>query len=183
MKLVVRDGVLFVRTDSSSIPLREVAPADMAPFMIGVGPFGKALEFFGYHPETRTLYLLKDTDVKADARDLIQHQGVIPIFALRRAIGGPGTLPMFWANKENKVITKHMVAAMQYYVTPDEIVLTHMSVQPKYRRQGVNTLLVDTVMSNYPGRKVVFDDPTPDGKRFMRGRGFESFECDDGSCA
>jgi hypothetical protein len=92
----------------------------------------------------------------------------MPIFPQRRGIGGPGTLHMFWNNKENKPATKLLAAALQYVPTDDALYITHMSVRPKWRRNRMNWLMVEAARSNYPDLPVVFDDPTEMGKKFIR---------------
>jgi hypothetical protein len=172
VKLAKRGSTVYVTTGVESTPLREVSPDTARRFMINVGPFGKAAEFLGYSQHHHILYFLKDSEKKAE---VIQHvqEGLMAAFPMHRpGYGGPGTLDLFWSHPRFKPITKRLAAAMQYIVLEDEIVITHMSVRPMYRRQRLNSLLVDFVVERNPSRKVVFDDPTDQGRKFMKGRGF-----------
>jgi hypothetical protein len=97
--------------------------------------------------------------------------GNIAIFPLHRARNGLGTLDMFWQNRETKALTKLLAGAVQYVVLDDEVMITHMSVRPKWRRNGLNTLMIEVIEANNPGKPLVYDNPTDMGKQFMVSRG------------
>ena len=104
----------------------------------------------------------------------------IPVFHLRRALGGPGTIEMFWQNAS----TQYLVGAVQYVIgkepAPDDpdyeklkdqdfnyLLVTHMAVSTEFQRNKVNTFMIDLLVSHYPHRILYFDDPTDQGRAFM----------------
>lgn len=175
MKLAKRGSTVYVTTGVENTPLREISHDTATRFLVNVGPFGRMAEFLGYSEHSYILYFLKDSKNRSEVITHVQ-QGTMPVFPIHRpGYGGPGTLDLFWSHPPFKPVTKYLAAAMQYVVLDDEIVITHMSVRPMYRRQHLNSLLVDFVVERNPNRKVVFDDPTDQGKKFMQGRGFSGF--------
>lgn len=171
MRLFRQGKTVFVEDGESVRPLREYAAEEIEDLLLNVGPLGRVAAMFGYHPETYVLYLLKSSDDKPALREGAR-VGRFPLFRLRAVMWSRGTLQQFWEEKENKPFTKRLAAAMQYYVDGDNVVLTHMAVRPALRRNRVNSLLVEVLQSNHPGKTFVFDDPTEMGSKFMKGRGF-----------
>jgi len=132
------------------------------------GPFGRMGEFFGFHPKTSVLYLFADPADRKEMYENLKADRVKqpPLFHRHRpAYGGhPGTLEAFWKNRA----TSKMMAAVQYYADGDTLVVTHMTVKPKWRRNRVNTFLVDWVMNHVGTKRVVFEEPTEEGGKFMK---------------
>ena len=48
-----------------------------------------------------------------------------------------------------------------------------MSVRKGWRRQNLNTLMIQTFKKNWPGREVKFSPPTDAGKAFIGARGYD----------
>lgn len=169
MKLVKRKKRVYIydAETGSSMPLADASPEDVDSLTVIVGPLGPMGAFFGFAEETRVLYFLKDSDNYSAFVELVQG-GMMPIFSQRRAIGGPGTLEMFWKNPETRPATKMLAGALQFIPEDDALYITHMSVQPAWRRNRLNWLMVEGVRLRDPERPIVFDDPTEMGKKFMR---------------
>lgn len=170
--LKVGKNVYLVGDDGARRKLRDVKPEEIEPLLIGLGPFGPMGEFMGYHASTHIVYALEDSDDREQVIEYIKAE-MTAIYPLRRAMGGPGTIEMFWRNSHNRPLLKLLVGAVQYYAHDGKLVITHMSVRPKWRRHGLNSLMVDNIASSHPGSEVIYDDPTEMGKRFMRGRGIQ----------
>lgn len=171
MYLTKRGKTVYVESAADSIPLRQLPPeVAYKELIVAVGPFGPTAEFFGYDRNTYVLYFLQDS---ADLRALTEmaRSGDIAIFPRRRAIGGPGTLDMFWKNSETKALTKLLAGAVQYIVLDNKVIITHMSVRSKWRRNGLNTLMIEVIEAAHPGKSLVYEDPTDMGKKFMASRG------------
>jgi hypothetical protein len=170
-KLIKRGGTVYLATEEGAAPLRDLTFDDVSPLILNVGPLGPTGEFFGYDRNTYLMYFLTNGAYASRALNIVR-TGEIPIYRLTRAMtASKGTLDMFWANPDTKGMTKLLAAAMQYVRADDKIIITHMSVLPKWRRNRINSLMVDTIAAKYPGRPIVFDAPTDLGKKFMSSRG------------
>lgn len=172
MYLTKRGKTVYVKSADDSIPLREL-PLDAARknLTVIVGPFGPMGEVFGYHRNTRILYFLQDGADRPAVIEMVQLSIVAVFPRRRRAMFGPGTLDMFWQNRETKALTKLLAGAVQYVVLDDQVMITHMSVRPKWRRNGLNTLMIEDIEATNPGKPLVYEDPTDMGKKFMASRG------------
>lgn len=170
MYLEKQGKVVYAVDDGQRAPTRELTAADIQPLLVNVGPFGPAGKFFGYHENTFILYLLLDSDDRPAIVDDVK-AGKVAIYPRRRAVGGPGTLDMFWRSRNVKSITKLLVGAVQYAVLDDKVVITHMSVLPKWRRNRLNTLMIEAIAQDHPGMPFEYDAPTDMGEKFMTSRG------------
>jgi GNAT superfamily N-acetyltransferase len=86
----------------------------------------------------------------------------VPIFRLRRK-GRLGTIDAFW--QEN--MAQLLAGAIQFAVLPNQLILTHMAVRTNWRKQGINSRLVDYLKQRYPRRQIVYDSPTKMGQGFI----------------
>jgi hypothetical protein len=91
----------------------------------------------------------------------------IPVFQMRRMIGGPGTLEMFW----DMAASKLLAGAVQFIVEDKDLVITHMVVDNPYQRNRINSFMIDQVQKEYPERNLLFHDLTDKGRSFMEGYG------------
>lgn len=91
----------------------------------------------------------------------------IPLFMDGNPIGGPGSLNMFMKNKLRR---KHLLGGLMFREYPDRLVVSHMVIEPKARRKGYNSLMVDTIEKDF-GQTAEFYDVTDDGRKFMLARG------------
>lgn len=98
----------------------------------------------------------------------------LPIFQNRRAIGGPGTLDMFWENPS----TRNLIAAVQYTASPEDqdLIITHMVVRDPYQRNRINSYMIDQLLQQYPDRELYFHDLTDQGRSFMQSYGGRDFD-------
>lgn len=157
---------------------------DLRKNTVIVGPFGAMGEMFGYDKNTGILlFLVHDSDRKKAVEMLLDEssKGVMPIFARRRASYGPGTLDMFWENPKTKKLTKLCAAAVQFFTYDSEtkghvLVVTHMSVRPKWRNNRLNALMIDFLVAHEGAKTLEFEDVTKDGEKFMQSYGGSAYE-------
>lgn len=130
-------------------------------FFFGKGAY---IMWFFRSPTGRQRYLeiLDDPEAKE----------TVPIFPVRLPVGfGPGSLERFWKVKTSKLL----VGAIQFSVTDDQIVITHMSVKPKYRRNRVNSFMIDEIKKTFPDKGLFFHELTKQGRAFMKKYGGQEF--------
>jgi len=98
----------------------------------------------------------------------------LPLFQNRRAIGGPGTLDVFWKAKS----TDYLVGAVQFVAEEDssDLIITHMMVREEFQRNRINSFMIELIQDRYPGRKLYFHDLTDQGRKFMLGYGGEELK-------
>ena len=156
--------------------LRDATLKSLSENILVIGPFGPVARFFGYSPETHILCFVEKP---ADKKLLLkvakgEAEGDIPMFAQRRPIGSRGTIAMFWSRPLNKKI---LAGAIQYYPMDQKkiLVLTHMAVKEKWRRQGLNTQMIEYLKARYPDYQLLFHEPTDDGEAFMKKYGYQEY--------
>ena len=155
-------------------------PTDLRDNIIIVGPFGPTAEFFGHDKTTHLLYFLQDEADRPAVIDRIKNQDVaifqphVPRHLLWRGIG---SISLFW---KHSLARKYLAGALQYHfeIWPSGEVLvgTHMAVKPKWRRNKLNSLMIDFLHSEYPNHRILFHELTQDGKAFMKVYGGEEYQ-------
>ena len=160
------------------VPMRDVAAAKRfdgaEQNVMIVGPFGFVAEMFGIHPKSHVLYLFADPKARAASYEGMRSGTMdYAVFSHYRAgMAGRGTLDAFWSQRA----TKKMAAAVQYFLDGKTLVVTHMAVQPKWRRSRINTWLIDMIVDATEAEKVAFESPTADGMEFMRSYGGSEYK-------
>lgn len=156
--------------------LKESTPEALRENIAVIGPFGPIAKFFGYNPETSILCFVEEPKNKKLLIKIAKGEigGEIPMFALHRPIASRGTLDMFWSRPLNRKI---LGGAIQFFPIPSKkiLVLTHMAVKPKWRRQGLNTKMVEYLQARYPGYELRFHSPTDMGASFMEKYGYQEY--------
>lgn len=147
-----------------------LATEELAKNAVTVGPFGDVAAVFGYDPNTYLLYLMEDSAniPRLQAAILGDSKDAFPLFPIRVPYG-VGAIDMFWQQR----LAKLMAGAVQYVVTPDRIIITHMAVKAKWRRQKLNTKMIQLIMQKYPSRTLSFLQVTEDGRKFVESFGGE----------
>lgn len=143
-----------------------ISDNDFEQRSLTVGPLGRACPP-GYHPNTMVLYFLLDGKDKQRLIAAAQGQSLeaLPLFPHCR-VGNIGTLDAFWLLP---LAANTLAAAIQFIPMQNNVIITHMAVKPQWRRQGINSRLVESVQRRFPYQKIVFHDLTDDGKRFIEG--------------
>lgn len=160
--------------------LREWKPEDLSDNIIIVGPFGPTAEFFGHDKTTHLLYFLQDEADRPAVIDRIKSQDLaifqphVPLHLLWR---GTGSISLFW---KHSLAKKYLAGALQYHFetwpSGEVLVLTHMAVKSKWRRNKLNSLMIDFLHSEYPNHRILFHELTQDGKAFMKVYGGEEYQ-------
>jgi hypothetical protein len=166
----------------SDVNLKEADDEDIDDNILIMGPMGPVGSFMGFHPETRVLYFIIDPDEnKQVLRDIIMgdaESDIFPVFPNRRAIGGPGTINMFWkSSKQKRRFLKAIAGAVQFIVEPnsDVVIITHMATKRGWKRRGVNSAMISKIMRKYPDRRIVYHGLTDQGRKFMQSFGGEEY--------
>ena len=159
-----------------AVPAREFAEATKAGLLEALGEnvitygLGAGASFFGYADNAQMLLLFDTPENRETAAERIRKGEIAPVFPLRKPIGGQGTIPMFWsAIRRDKVVG--LIGAAMGNVYEGDLVLTHMAVKEKYRRNRINWLMVSFFVEMTKVKRVVFDDLTTQGRAFMQSFG------------
>jgi len=147
-----------------------LATEEIAKNAVTVGPFGDVAAVFGYDPNTYLLYLMEDSSnmPKLQAAILGESKDAFPLFPIRVPYG-VGAIDMFWQQR----LAKLMAGAVQYVITNDRIIITHMAVKTKWRRHKLNTKMIQLIVQKYPSRTLSFLQVTEDGRKFVESFGGE----------
>lgn len=123
-----------------------------------------------FGPNRYVLWLAKDAKAeKAFLRALQSQDSDLPIF-LDRAGYGVGTLDLFMKKPLRK---KHLLGGLQFRVLPDKIVVSHMIVDAKHRRRGLNSFMIQQALDSFGLKKAAYYAPTKAGAAFVKARGGE----------
>ncbi|MCC6752076.1 MAG: hypothetical protein IT371_30770 [Deltaproteobacteria bacterium] len=140
------------------------ARLDAVPMTIGpLVPF-----FWG---EGRYMLWLAKSKASAEAmrRAATSPEGDFPVFLDRVGIGR-GSLDLFMKHPLRK---KHLLGGLMFRVLPDRLIVSHMVVDPKFRRRGINSLMIERIQKQFDGKPVYYYRPTKEGRAFMEARGGE----------
>lgn len=147
-------------------PLRDLPPkdADLSENILTFA-FGSSHFLFGHpYPVFISFFLIDSKDRSVFEKSFLER----PLLYPDRGPFHTSTLDAVWSDRRASKIA----SAVQYFVTPEEVVITHMQTKDSYRRKGINTLMVKMLEEEYPSLQIAFKDPTDLGSRFMRGRGY-----------
>jgi ribosomal protein S18 acetylase RimI-like enzyme len=166
-------------------PIRDLTPKDLKDNFVVIGPFGPVAELFGHDRTTHVMYCLQDEADRPEIVKAVQSQD-FPMFqqhmSIRMAWSQGGSLGAFW---KHKIAKRYLAGAVQFHHEDwktiegpkNVLVLTHMAVKPKYRKNKLNTHMVDYIIKNRDEAHdlVVFHEPTKDGWAFMKAYGAEEY--------
>jgi hypothetical protein len=155
-------------------------PKDLETNIIIIGPFGPVAEIFGHDRTTHLFYFLQDEADHPKVTQLIKGQEIaifqqhVPKHLLMQ---GFGSIDLFW---KQPLAKKYLAGALQYHFEDwphtQVLVLTHMAVKPKWRRNKLNSLMLDYLKTEYPNHRILFHEPTQVGKAFMKVYGGEEYQ-------
>ena len=145
--------------------VRHLSHTVLEHLILSIGPFGPLGAFLGFDQRTYITYLCQSVEdlerIKTNAQG-----GDFPIYPARRAIGGHGTLEMFWRRRR---ATRGILGAVQAHpVVGAGLMVTHMSVRPSWRRNRLNSHIINLVMDSHFCHSVEYSEPTQLGKLFIR---------------
>jgi len=75
-----------------------------------------------------------------------------------------------WKKSHNKNIrgADEIIGLIEAYVANKEILIQMMSVRPGYKKNSINTNMINRLKKSFPNHTVVFEDPTPAGWKFIQ---------------
>jgi len=62
---------------------------------------------------------------------------------------------------------KEVLGMINAYLYKDELVIEMMSVRGAWQGNRINSLMIDSLKSSFPGKTLAFEDPTKDGWAFI----------------
>jgi hypothetical protein len=65
---------------------------------------------------------------------------------------------------------KGLIGAVKFIARPDVLYIDFMSVRKGWRRRGINSLMIRTLVTEFPGRQLAFSEPTAMGSKFIQGK-------------
>lgn len=90
-----------------------------------------------------------------------------PFFAAWRLGGHASPIVDCWKKGRSDSI---FVGTLRYFKSKHTALIDMMSVRASYRRQGINSALLNSLLDHEKDvKKIIFFQPTDDGKRFIRG--------------
>jgi len=72
-----------------------------------------------------------------------------------------------WSKRFAKKGTEHILGILEGHTNEDEIYINMMTVRPKYKRNTINTKMIQFLQNHFPNAKLSFSSPTPEGKKFI----------------
>jgi len=126
-------------------------------------------------PNTFMIYVAKNPASVRALIDVITGKDTkhtIPLFGYRRDFMGPGTIDQLWRTAFAK---RHVIGAAKFTVEENRVIVTHMAVKKAFRRNRINTFMLEKLQEEYPGKAIQFHELTEEGRGFMEawGRGEE----------
>jgi len=87
-------------------------------------------------------------------------------FNKESGLGNNSVLEDIWVNNTEE--QKNIIGCIQATTDDNEIVIYLMSVRPGYKRNGINKLMIQSLIKKFPNAKLIFDGPTPKGYSFIK---------------
>lgn len=102
-------------------------------------------------------------------------KGEIPYLMIPRGTFYSGGNPItdVWKKKHQTAGQEHILGLIEANVMPDNIYIDMMSVRPKYKRNTINTLMINCIKQSYPKAKVTFSGPTDEGRKFIKSQKYD----------
>lgn len=168
MNLTKNKSNAFVESSREFSNVRDLLTLNEAPIVSMKLPATSGLPRFQGWPFDDLFYLwLFQTDEQANKL----------IHVLKTGEGG--TIPLFDPTQtiqEREAITSvfkrgkasiGLIAAVRYIVRGDDIYVDFMAVRDGWKRRGINSAMLRTILSRHPGKRLVFSSPTREGKAFI----------------
>ena len=120
----------------------------------------------GFIAEGYTLiYFMDSTE---NAKKLIKNDIPYLMFPKGNFYSGGNPITDVWKKKYQKPGHEHILGMIEGNVMPDSIYIDFMSVRASYRRNHINSLMIDIIRESYPDAAVTFSSATDDGKKFIK---------------
>lgn len=117
-----------------------------------------------YKPGTTWVYFLDSEEAAQKMRE-----GQIDMLVVPQGTSYSGGDPIndVWKKKFAKQGTEHILGFIQGFTNEDLINIQMMTVRPKYKRNTINTKMVQFLQKEFPNAKLSFEAPTPQGQKFI----------------
>jgi hypothetical protein len=108
-----------------------------------------------------------DSPESAEAMNM----GDIPYLMVPKGTFYSGGSPItdVWTRRFAKPGTEHILGLLQGHSDKSRIYIDMMSVRTKWRRNRINSLMIDALRSCYPKAKLTYSNPTQMGDKFIKG--------------
>ena len=128
--------------------------------------------FFRVPEDTRHIYETGTTWVYfLDSEESAEKMkaGHIPMLMVPQGTFSSGGNPItdVWKKRFAREGTEHILGILEGNTTEDEIYINMMTVRPKYKRNTINTKMIQFLQKIYPNAKLFFSDATPEGEKFI----------------
>lgn len=128
--------------------------------------------FFRIPENTRHLYEAGTTWVyfmDSEESSEKMKSGQIPMLMIPQGTFFSGGNPItdVWSKKFAKEGTEHILGILEGNSNEEEIYINMMTVRPKYKRNTINTKMIQFLQSIFPNAKISYSSPTPEGKKFI----------------
>lgn len=117
-----------------------------------------------FEPGTTWVYFL-DSEEAADR----MAAGEIPMLTVPQGTFYSGGDPIndVWKEKFAKKGTEHILGILEGYTDENQIYVKLMTVRPKYKRNTINSKMIQFLKEEFPKAEVTFSSPTPQGQKFI----------------
>ena len=121
---------------------------------------------------SRGLCLVYFMDTAENAQKM--KYGKIPYLMTPRGTFMTGGSPItdIWKKRFQRPGTESILGHIEAFVdlddTSKDIYIDMMTVRPGYRRNRINSLMIDALRKSFQNRKVTFSKPTSDGSKFIK---------------
>ena len=128
--------------------------------------------FFRIPENTRHLFEAGTTwiyfmDSEESARKM--EAGQIPMLMIPQGTFSSGGSPItdVWKKRFSQDGTEHILGILFGNSNEEEIYINMMTVRPKYKRNTINTKMIQFLQSEFPKATLSYSSPTPEGKKFI----------------
>lgn len=128
----------------------------------------------GFIPFGYTLVYFMDNPQSAEQ----MKQGMIPYLIVPKGSFYSGGNPItdVWKKKFQQKGQEHILGLIEASTTEELIYIDMMSVRKDYRRNTINSKMVEALKEMFPNAKVQFSSPTDDGTKFIKKQYPDSLE-------
>lgn len=101
-------------------------------------------------------------------KDFISGEENLVYFPTFRNFGNFTASPISDLWKRNTPTQKHIIGAIRAISNEELIYIDMMSVRPGYKRNGINSHMIKTLMKIFPKAQLKFSKPTDEGRNFIQ---------------
>jgi hypothetical protein len=110
------------------------------------------------------IWFIKDSDLKDDM--LAKSDESLVWFPKVTMTFNSSPINDIW--KKNKGLQKNIIGCIEAMTDSEQIFISMMSVRPGYGRNGINNIMIKSLIELYPNAEMKFSNPTKDGKEFIK---------------